>query len=154
MTTQSTVPNKEWRGRCCCCSRGRRRGRCGGCGRRGRRGRRSHSVGGWMIDVGHYGLWVLDEGQWVMDDGRWMLDVGRWMMVARTGHEPRSRPPRRWGHGRLPHPAGAARGPPPGGHDDDHNDDAISGHATPSLLGTVNWVVTVLYRSANHRVVS
>ena len=29
-----------------------------------------------------------------------------------------------------------------------------SGHATPALLGTVYWVVMVLYRSANHRVVS
>ena len=45
--------------------------------------------------------------------------------------------------------------------DDGHNDDAKttstnnnSGHATPSLLGIVDWVVTVLYRYANHRVVS
>ena len=29
-----------------------------------------------------------------------------------------------------------------------------SGHATPSLWGAFDWVVTVLYRSANHRVVS
>ena len=47
--------------------------------------------------------------------------------------------------------------------DDDHHEDARGRpglqqqerprHA-PSLLGTVGWVVTVLYRSANHRVVS
>ena len=37
---------------------------------------------------------------------------------------------------------------------DDLDYDSNSGHAMPSLLGTVDWVVMVLYRSANHHVVS